>query len=66
MSAVRIALLIGAIPIIVGVIYLVLQELNGTQSTVDPAGVLLLPMLRFERRHRSAPPCASSMRSLLR
>jgi len=41
-SAVRIALLIGAIPIIVGVIYFVLQELNGTQSTVDPAGVLLL------------------------
>jgi Flp pilus assembly protein TadB len=42
MNTVKAALVIGAIPIIVGVIYFVLQEVNGTFATMDPAGVTML------------------------
>ena len=45
MNAVRLALLIGAIPIIVGIIYFAAQQLFGTEAVIDPAGVLLLVAL---------------------
>ena len=36
------ALLIGVIPVIVGVIYFVLQQWADIEAVIDPAGVLLL------------------------
>ena len=39
------ALVLGAVPVIVGVIYFVLQEVNGTAATVDAAGVTMLVAL---------------------
>jgi hypothetical protein len=36
------ALILGTIPVTVGVIYLVLQEVNGTAATTDAAGVTML------------------------
>ena len=42
MNTTRAALLIGAIPIIVGIVYFALQELNGEQAVIDPGGALLL------------------------
>jgi hypothetical protein len=44
-SGTRQALFLGAIPIAVGILYYVLQELNGSQSNVDPAGALMLVSL---------------------
>jgi len=42
MTQTRVALLIGTIPIIVGTIYFVLQQMNGNEAVIDPAGVLML------------------------
>ena len=42
MTQTRAVLLIGAIPIIVGIVYFALQELNGEQAVIDPGGALLL------------------------
>ena len=42
MTQTRAALLIGAIPIIVGIVYFALQELNGEPAVIDPGGALLL------------------------
>ena len=36
------ALILGTIPVTVGVIYLVLQEVNGTAATTAAAGVTML------------------------
>jgi Flp pilus assembly protein TadB len=45
MNGTRGALIIGAIPIVVGIIYFLAQELFGTEAVLDPAGVLLLVCL---------------------
>jgi Flp pilus assembly protein TadB len=45
MNTTRAALLIGAIPIIVGIAYFLAQETFGSEAVIDPAGVLLLVML---------------------
>ncbi len=45
MNTVRAALLLGAIPIIVGLIYFAAQHLLGSEAVIDPAGVLLLVAL---------------------
>lgn len=42
MSGIRQALVLGVIPIVVGTIYFVVQELYGTDATVDAAGVTML------------------------
>jgi len=42
MNAVRAALLIGAIPIVVGIIYFGAQQFSDTVADIDPAGVVLL------------------------
>jgi Flp pilus assembly protein TadB len=42
MSGTRQALILGAIPISIGLIYLLLQETYGTQLEIDPAGVTML------------------------
>jgi Flp pilus assembly protein TadB len=42
MSGIRGALILGAIPVIVGIIYLLAQELLGSDAVVDPAGYVLL------------------------
>ena len=39
------ALAIGIIPVVVGILYFVLQELNGDQAVIDPGGALLLVCL---------------------
>ncbi|HSM33197.1 MAG TPA: hypothetical protein VK987_03830 [Anaerolineae bacterium] len=36
------ALILGAIPVIVGIIYLLAQELLGSDAVIDPAGYILL------------------------
>ena len=36
------ALLIGIIPVLVGVLYFVLQEMSGDEAIIDPGGALLL------------------------
>ena len=41
----RWALVLGAIPIVIGLIYLVVQEAVGIQAWIDPAGVVLLVAL---------------------
>ncbi len=54
MSGTRFAIIIGAIPVIVGLLYLVLQVayaepvndfVAGVTGTIDPAGVILLVAL---------------------
>lgn len=42
MSAIRASLVLGAIPIIIGIIYFVVQQAFGAEWTIDPAGVVLL------------------------
>jgi hypothetical protein len=42
MNGTRAALVLGAIPVTIGVVYLVLQEVNGTAANVDGAGVTML------------------------
>ncbi|HKZ91764.1 MAG TPA: hypothetical protein VJZ50_06455 [Candidatus Limnocylindrales bacterium] len=42
MSGTRQALVLGAIPIAVGVIYWTLQQMRGTEATVDAAGATML------------------------
>jgi hypothetical protein len=42
MNGIKGALVLGAIPVIVGVAYFVLQEVNGTVATTDAAGVTML------------------------
>jgi len=42
MSGTKSALVLGAVPVTVGVVYLILQEVNGTAATVDGAGVTML------------------------
>jgi len=42
MNGVRRPLILGAVPITIGVVYLVLQELDGSAATVDAAGVTML------------------------
>lgn len=41
----RWALVLGAIPIVIGLIYLVAQEAVGVEAWIDPAGVILLVAL---------------------
>jgi Flp pilus assembly protein TadB len=45
MTQTRVALLIGLIPIVVGAIYYILQELSYDQAVIDPGGALLLACL---------------------
>ena len=42
MSGIRGALVLGAFPVIVGVIYYVTQEMFGSEAVIDPAGFILL------------------------
>jgi hypothetical protein len=42
MSGVRVALILGVVPIIVGAIYWTLNDVLGTELTVDDAGVTML------------------------
>jgi hypothetical protein len=42
MSGTKQALILGAIPVTIGILYFVLQEVNGTFATIDPAGVTML------------------------
>ena len=42
MSGTRQALILGAIPITVGVIYWILQQTRGTEATIDAAGATML------------------------
>jgi Flp pilus assembly protein TadB len=41
----RWALILGAIPVLIGLIYLVVQEALGIQAWIDPGGVILLVAL---------------------
>lgn len=41
----RWALVLGAIPVVIGLIYLVVQEAVGIEAWIDPAGVVLLVAL---------------------
>jgi hypothetical protein len=41
----RLSLILGAIPIVIGLAYLALQEIIGVQAWIDPAGVVLLVSL---------------------
>jgi Flp pilus assembly protein TadB len=41
----RWALVLGAIPIAIGLLYLTLQEAVGVEAWIDPAGVVLLVAL---------------------
>jgi Flp pilus assembly protein TadB len=45
MKGTRAALVLGAIPVVVGIIYFLLQETRGTDLTLDTAGALLLVSL---------------------
>jgi len=47
MSGIRQAIVLGAIPVIVGVVYFIVQEVNGSFATLDPAGVTMLVALGF-------------------
>ena len=42
MHGVRNALILGAIPVTIGVAYLIFQEVNGSAATADAAGVTML------------------------
>lgn len=42
MSGTRQAIILGGIPIGIGILYFVLQENFGTFNTMDPAGVTML------------------------
>jgi Flp pilus assembly protein TadB len=41
----RWSLVLGAIPVVIGLIYLFLQEAIGIEAWIDPAGVILLVAL---------------------
>jgi Flp pilus assembly protein TadB len=41
----RWALILGAIPVLIGLIYLVVQEAVGVEAWIDPAGIILLVAL---------------------
>ncbi len=45
MHLTRWALILGAIPVVIGLIYLLTQEAVGVQAWIDPAGVILLVAL---------------------
>ena len=45
MNLTRWALILGAIPVVIGLIYLVVQEAVGVEAWIDPAGVILLVAL---------------------
>lgn len=45
MSGIRGALILGAFPIIVGLIYFVAQAILGSDADIDPAGFILLVAL---------------------
>jgi hypothetical protein len=45
MSGTKEALVMGAIPIIVGIVYFTLQQLSGNELVIDAAGALLLAAL---------------------
>jgi hypothetical protein len=47
MSATRAAVVLGAIPILIGVIYFVLQQAFAIENAIDPAGVTMLIALGF-------------------
>jgi hypothetical protein len=42
MSGIKQATILGSIPIVIGIVYFVLQENLGTSGTIDPAGVTML------------------------
>jgi Flp pilus assembly protein TadB len=42
MSGVRAALILGVVPIIVGAVYWLLNQVSGTDLTIDDAGVTML------------------------
>jgi len=44
-NGIRPAIVLGAIPVIVGIVYFVVQESLGTPLVLDPAGALLLASL---------------------
>ena len=41
----RWSIVLGAIPVVIGLLYLVLQEAIGVEAWIDPAGVVLLVAL---------------------
>ncbi len=41
----RWSLVMGAIPVVIGLIYLVVQETVGVEAWIDPAGIILLVAL---------------------
>lgn len=45
MNLSRWALILGAIPVVIGLIYLVVQEAVGIEAWIDPAGIILLVAL---------------------
>lgn len=45
MSGIKQAVILGALPIIVGIIYFTLQELSGNELVSDAGGALLLVAL---------------------
>ena len=45
MNLARWALILGAIPVLIGLIYLVVQEAVGVEAWIDPAGIILLVAL---------------------
>jgi len=45
MSGTRQAIILGSIPVVVGVAYYIAQEVNGTFATLDMAGVTMLVAL---------------------
>ena len=42
MSGIKQAIVLGAIPIAVGIIYWVLQQVRGTEAVIDAAGATML------------------------
>ena len=47
MSSTRQALILGSIPITIGVVYFVLQQAFAIENAMDPAGVTMLIALGF-------------------
>lgn len=45
MSGIKQALVLGAIPIVVALLYFVSQDAFGTRATIDPAGATMLVAL---------------------
>lgn len=42
MSGTRQAVILGSVPVLIGIVYFAAQQLLGTKATIDAAGVTLL------------------------